>query len=161
MSTRLREALDLLREIQEVEDQIARTALMNLWLSEFSPMTPVIQELPIVLTPTTTNVVEIPEGRNHFPARTKPTKKVTEGSKLWRIMRAVEAFPDGVILTDLADMIDEDLRPNLSSSLSYLAKHGIICRRQIVTQDRANSTRELWKFWPRTYDGLPGGGPRR
>ncbi len=163
MSTRLREALDLLQEVQQVQDPIAQIALMNLWLEEFSPMTPVLQEIPIVLTPTATSVVKIPtEGQNNFPVRTKAAKKLVQGTKIHRTLLALQAFPEGVFYTDFCEVVDQDLTENLSSTLNYLAKHGYIRRRQVVGQDRAGATRELWKFWPRTEaDGTPNGIPKR
>lgn len=161
MST-LKEALDLYREIQIIEEPVARAILMDLWVREHSTVAcPPEQDVQISL-----GAVEVPAGpqpTNHFPSRTKPAKRtLTAGSKLDRTLHALQAFPEGVILADLQDMVDEDLKPNLSSSLNYLAKHGFVRRHQVVTTDRNTAVREMWKYFPKTEsDGKPGGGPRR
>lgn len=154
---KLYQAIELLERIQALTDTHAKKILTQAVLLEVDP-DPLPASLEQYMQKPTDScvpknnpaVVTTDQIVTHIPPK-KP-HVVLKKSQASRVKQYIDQLVDvngpGITTSELLDIVDEDLRKDLSSSLSYLRRQGYIYGRLEIGRDTSNAERELWYNWP-------------
>lgn len=131
----IREAIDLLKEIQSIEDPTARSILTQLVLNKLEdPKTKLNGSKEFPTTLSLGQVVELispsPEKKTKPQSRkvTPPKKFRNQNGIRYRVLQALENFPEGVSGSELSEVIDGASSDLVCRELSRSFTQGLVTR---------------------------------
>lgn len=140
----LRKTVELLKEIEQLQDESIRVRMQRHVLDLLGPTPPPIPlngDTPAVIPPKTV-VVRTPEAVGRVVVRS-----TSDRGKLYDALRALATEQEPLSTADLESIVPTVPSESISKALSGMYKEGMLQRRKVLDQARGGANIEIFKYW--------------